>query len=160
MKRGDLFRLLENLEKVKNLQGVRFNYIVDKNKKLINEEIEDIKKAIVPNKKFTEYEQARLKLLSDFATKDDKGYPKYSQQEKMIKFDIPDEKMKDLQVEMSSLLDANKPIIIERDKQMIEYDKFLQENIEMKFVKMNLPDISNEITGEQFEIISMFVNEE
>ena len=36
MKRNELIMLLDNLEKVKNLTGVKFNYVIDKNKKLLS----------------------------------------------------------------------------------------------------------------------------
>lgn len=160
MKRNELISLLDNLEKVKNLTGVKFNYILDKNKKLIQQEIEDMQKQAEPNEKFQDYEKKRLELLTKFAEKEKDGSPKFEQSGGMVRFDIPEKEMKKFQEEMNKLIDEFKPEITARDKQLIEYDKFLQEKIDLKFHLLKLEDISNDITGEQFEAISVFVEEE
>ena len=160
MRRNELITLLENLEKVKNLTGVKFNYVIDKNKKVLTQEIEDIKNVAESSQDFQQYEKQRLLLLQKYAEKEPDGSPKFTQQGGLVKFDIPDTEIANFQDDMNVLIDENKSIITARDKQMVEYEKFLSEDIILEFYKLKLSDISDDINGEQFESISVFVDDE
>lgn len=159
MTRSELFTFIEKLDKIKNLKGVKFNYIIDKNKKLIQQEIEDIKKVIEPTEKFKEYENKRVEILTEFADKNPDGSPKLTQEANgIIKFEIdPDNKK--FQKAINAHIEEYKEVIQDRDKQMFEYNNFLAETADISLFKFKLTDIPEDIIGEQFEVISIFIEE-
>lgn len=159
MKRFELFTLLENLNKLDNLTGVKFNYVIDKNRTLIEKEVEDMKKLNEPSKDFQEYDKIRLQLLQKFADKDEEGNPKFTQENGMVRFDIPEKNMKKFQTELDKNTKDFETAIKERDKQVFEYDKFLQEDCKITFEKLSIDEVDNNINGEQYKIIKHFVAE-
>jgi hypothetical protein len=159
MKRFELFTLLESLDKLDNLTGVKFNYVIDKNRSVIEKEVEDMKKLNEPSKEFADYDKVRLQLLQKFSDKDPQGNPKFTQADGMVKFDIPDKNMKKFQTELDKNTKEFEAAIKERDKQLFEYDKFLQEDAKFTFETLTIEEIDNKINGEQYKIIKHFVAE-
>jgi len=159
MKRFELFTLLDNLDKLDNLTGVKFNYVIDKNREVIEKEVDDMKKLNEPSKDFQDYDKIRLQLLQKFSDKDDDGNPKFTQENGMVKFDIPPSSMKEFQTELENNTKEHESAIKERDKQLFEYDKFLQEEVKITFETLTIKEIDNKINGEQYKIIKHFVAE-
>ena len=157
MKRFELFTLLDNLDKLDNLTGVKFNYVIDKNRELIEKEVADMKKLNEPSAEFQEYDKVRLQLLQKFSEKDAEGNPKFTQANGMVRFDIPDNNMKKFQTELDKNTKEFEKAITERDKQLFEYDKFLQEEYKLTFETLTIKEIDNNINGEQYKIIKHFV---
>lgn len=157
MKRVDLFTLLDSLDKLDNLTGIKFNYVIDKNRTLLEKEVEDMRKLNEPSEDFQSYDKIRLQLLQKFSEKDAEGNPKFTQANGMVRFDIPDANMKKFQGELDKSTKEYEKAIQERDKQVFEYDKFLQEDIKLPFETLTIEEIDNQINGEQYKIIKHFV---
>jgi len=112
MKRIQLFTLLGDLDKLDNLTGVKFNFVVDRNRTIIEKEVEDTKKVSEPSKDFQEYDRKRIELLQKYAEKDDAGNPKFTQaNEGLVRFDIPSNNMKKFQKEMEELMKTSESAI-------------------------------------------------
>ena len=157
MKRFELFTLLGSLDKLDNLTGVKFNYVIDKNRTSISGEVTDMKKLNEPSLEFQEYDKLRLQLLQKHADKNELGQPKFVQSGGMVRFDIPDKNMKKFQSELDNISKEYEKAIKERDKQLFEYDRFMQEDVTLKFETLTIEDIDNQINGEQYKIIKYFV---
>jgi len=157
MKRFELFTLLDSLNKLDNLTGVKFNYVIDKNRTQIEKEVEDMRKLNEPSAEFQAYDKVRLQLLQKYSEKNEKGEPKFTQANGMVRFDIPDSNMKKFQAELDKATKEAEKAIAERDKQVFEYDKFLQEESKLVFETLTIEEIDNQINGEQYKIIKHFV---
>ena len=145
MKTHELFTLLEDLETVNNLKGIKFNSTIDKNRELIESETGGIKKHSKPSPEFENYDNARLEILQKYANKDDNGQPIYTQNEGFVKFDIPPEKQKNLESDVAKLVK--------------EYDRLLLEDVKLEFKTFTLEDLDDNITGDQYKIIKLFLSE-
>ena len=157
MKRFELFTLLDSLDKLDNLTGVKFNYAIDKNREMIQKEVESMKKLNEPSTEFQIYDKIRLQLLQKFADKDESGNPKFAQINNMVRFDIPEKNMKKFQVELDKSTKEYETAIKDRDKQVFEYDKFLQEEVKLNFETFTPKDLDNKINGEQYKIVKHFI---
>jgi len=158
MKRQTLFTLLENLNKLDNLTGVKFNWVIDRNREQLEKETKDIMKVSEPSEKFQEYDKKRIEILQKYSEKDDNGNPKFTQTNQgMVRFDINDKNMKKFQKEIDALTKEFEKEIKDRDKQLFEYDKFLNEEVTPEFEMLTLEDIDEGITGEQFKVVTAFL---
>lgn len=159
MKRSELFVLLKSLNELDDLTGVKFNFVINKNRNLLEHETEDIKKSSKPSEKFQEFEQKRIELIREYSEKDEQGNIKFEDIDGGSKFTIPEKDKKKFQKELSDLSKGYDDVIQERNEQLKEYNKFLQEEVDLQFTTFKLEDISDQITGKQFRIISPFIQE-
>ena len=154
MKRRDLYTHLQSLETVKDLKGVKFAYSIIKNKKKIEEEIKLFEEVIKPSSAYEEYERKRIVLCEIHAEKDTEGRPvvvgdKY----KLIDIDI-------FNAELEKLKGGYQDIIEERISQINEYNKVLDEDIDIDILKINFNDLPSDITPKQLESIDFMINME
>lgn len=155
MKRRDLYNLLAGFELVKDLKGVKFGYARAKNKKLILAELELLDASIKEPVKFSEYDKERVELCKKYCKKDEKGNPVIKDQTYVgLKENI---KFMD---ELKKLQEDFKEVIDERNKQKQEYEKLLDEEIELNFHKILLENIPSDITGAQLELLAPILKEE
>ena len=75
MKNKELQPLLQSIDAVGNLSGVKFVYAIVKNKKLITAELETLQEAIKSSEKFLEYDKERIVICEKHADKEN-GKPK------------------------------------------------------------------------------------
>jgi len=154
MKRKNLFKLQEGISMCGNLKGLKFAYCMAKNKKKIDEEIEFIKEFIKPSEEYLDYDRKRIELAKSCAkVKDGKeevavkdGVESYvmENQEDFNK------KVKELQEEYNDALEGRK-------KQIEDYGKLIEEEIEIELCKIKEKNLPEDITTNQFASISEFI---
>jgi len=155
IQRSVLFQVLTGVELVKDLKGVKFSFIMIKNKKKLLEEIQSLQKAAEPSGKGKEYENARIELCHKYCDKDDRGRSvmlddgTFSGVEDNPEFH---REITELKKEMSEGYE-------ERSKQVDEYNKMLDEEIAFKFYQVDFEDIPSDITPAQMEMIMPLVRE-
>lgn len=150
MKNRDLFRFKAGLESVSKIKGVKFAYAVIKNKKAVVEELEILEKVVEVSDEYKEYEQQRVQLCEKHVDRDGDGNMITSDNTYVITCNkVIFEK------EFDILKKSNINIITEREKQLFEYDKMLNENstILEKLVKVSIDDVPTDISGDELENI-------
>lgn len=152
MKRRELYNYFQALNSVGDLKGVKFAYTIIKNKKVIEEEIKDLEEVVKANPEFEKYEQERIQLCELHSEKDQNGKALIEDQ----KYKIIDQTKFD--VELETLKGKYGESINERFRQIDEYNKMLDENVEMDIKKLNFDDLPENITTDQLESLTFMVN--
>ena len=152
MKRRDLYSYMEALSNVTELKGVKFAYTIIKNKKKIEEEIKILEEVVKASENFSIYEQERIRLCEIHSEKEENGRPVIIEN----KYKILDTEKFDL--ELNVLKEKYMSDILERERQINDYNRMLDENIEMNITKIEYNDIPSEITTNQLESIDFMIN--
>lgn len=153
MLKSKLVELYSNLNKVKELKGVKFAYGIIKNINLIKPEIEVLQKVMEPFADFIAYEKERIELAKKFAEKDKDGNPKIEGNH----FVLAD--IKKFEKDFLKLQKQCEPAIEKRKEQEKEYEKLLKENIEINLHKIKMADVPQDISPEQLEGIFAVIEE-
>ncbi len=152
MKRRDLYNSFQALDVVKDLKGVKFAYALLKNKKKIEEEIKIFEEIIKPNSKFEEYEMQRIKLCELHSEKNEDGTPVIiGDRYKLIDENVFNKELEILKLDYKEFID-------ERMKQINEYNKMLDEDINIEIIKIKFDDIPSNISAKELEDIQFMVD--
>lgn len=154
LKRVKLFKLLQGINVALLLPGAKFAYALVKNKKKIQSELDILKEIAKSTEEPEDFRKKRIDLCEQFCEKDDKKKSiiknnSYCGLEGNKKFNKEVEKLK---LEYKTVLDK-------REKAVGEYDKLLQEEVEVDLHKIILKDIPEDITGQQLEAIQEIIEE-
>lgn len=152
MKNKDLYSYIQALIDVGDLKGVKFAYSVIKNKKKIEEEIILLEEVIKPNVLFEEYEKKRVSLCEVYSEKDENGKPVII----MDKYKLTD--LNKFNDELNILKNEYKEVVDERTRQINEYNKLLDEDIIIDFIKIDFNELPDNITPKQLENINFMVD--
>lgn len=154
LKKRDVLMLHQNLPKLGNLKGVKLSFAIAKNKKIVEEEAEALVEAVAMTDEYKKYEEERLKLCKKYASKDDSGNPVLVADDYLIKDQVAfDEAIKELN-------DANTELIEERDKQVEEGNKLLDEYSSIKLHKIKYEYIPDDVTIAQMDILLPLIAED
>jgi hypothetical protein len=155
MKNVDLFRLREGLNDVSNLKGVKFAYVVLKNKKIVEEEIETLQKSVEMSLQFQEFERKRIGLCEQFSEKNKDGSPIII----INAYSIPDRET--FESEVSQLKNKYLECVLEREKQLREYDKLLNEESDVinRLSKININNVPDDISATQLDAIKEIIED-
>jgi len=155
MKNVDLFRLREGLNDVSNLKGVKFAYVVLKNKKLIEEEIETLQKSIEMSPEFQEFERKRISLCEQFSDKNKDGSPVIINNA----YTIPNKL--EFENEVAVLKKQYLEYVTEREEQLSDYDKLLKEDSDLldKLAKVKIVHIPDDISATQLDSIKEIIED-
>jgi len=156
MKKNEILTLFRNLNTLGQLQGVRFAYAVSRNLAVLKPEIEALEKASFPTPEFLEMDKERIKLVEEYAEKDEKGNPK----KKGNEYVIPEDKQGDFKNAFEVFKLEHKELFDAREKQIDEYNALLQTESEVKLHKVSLADVPQKITVQQMNSISSFVSDD
>ena len=153
MKNSALVSLFQNLSAIKGLHGVKFNYSVAKNVRLLKGIIEDFESAIKTGDSYLEYDRKRIELGKEHANKDEKGEPIVIDG----KFDVKD--MSLFEQAYKELEEEYKEAISEHGKKIEELNALLEEESSVELHKISLDDVPSDITTEQLAGIFDIINE-
>ena len=149
MKNKDLQLLLQGIGSCSNLKGIKFVYSLAKNKKAIEKEVDVLQAAIVPSKEFVEYEKKRIKLCNKYAEKDESGKSKMEVIGKRgeSEFVFVEENRKIFSKELEVLRKEYKEVMEARDRQIKEFNKFLEKENDFEPYVIAYEDIPEDITS-------------
>jgi hypothetical protein len=150
MKNKDLDEFKRGLESVGKLKGVRFQYAVIKNKKLVEDELEIINKTIEYTPAYSEYESKRVAICEKYVDRTDSGDMIIENNNYVITTN------KELfEKEFDALKTEYATTIADRTNQIKEYEKLLIEesSISEKLIKVSATILPDDMTGEQMEAI-------
>lgn len=163
MKNIDLFvlgeSLKENLESLKQLKGAKFTFMITKNIDILENEMKRISSHVNPTEKYKEFENKRIELCVNFCKKDENNNLIYKTIDNSQEYDIDitDSKWID---SINKLKDEYNDSIKIRDKQINDYNKLLDENTDIIFNKINIDDISDDVSLEHMLLLKSFIIEE
>jgi len=165
IKRKELFLLQKAFVAVKDLKGIKFAYAIAKNNKLINSEIETLQEIIKPDEKYGEYDQKRIELCEKFCEKDENGKPKKidirNRENKIIGYNyVGLESNSEFKEKLKVFMKENKEIIDSQKEKEKEYNKLLDEKVDINIYKIKLEDIDENITPAQMDGIVLLINED
>lgn len=153
LKRVEVLQLFEGLNTLQNLKGAKFAYMCAKNKEIMKTEVKATKGAYMPSEKLKEFEGKRIVLCEKYADKDDNENPviingAYSL---VINKDV-------FEKELKKLTKGYKEFIDENTAKMTEYRKFLDEEIDIELVSVDLVEVPKEINGRQMDVIFKLID--
>lgn len=152
----DLFKLMEGINKVSDLRGVKFVYCLAKNAPVLEAELEALQKADVFTADYKIYNDARIKICEKFAKKDEADEPVL----KDNKFQFESENRKAFNKTMEKLQEEHKKTIDLRIIQEKEYTELMDKPAsELDFHKMGRDDLPEDITVAQGKMISAFLED-
>ena len=156
MKNQELFELNNTLKSIKGVTGVKFNYAIARNKRIVKEELECLQEGIKPSESYTELEKKRVELCEQYATKDEKGKPIIEDN----KYDIVE--IDKFNEELKSLRDDYKETLIERTAQVNNYSKLLNENVreDLELYLIAIEDLPDSLTTEMIENLYSLIRKE
>jgi hypothetical protein len=153
MKNQEILSLYENLHQL-NLKGVKFSYAVAKNIALLKPEVESLQKAIEQSEDFKKFEQERVELAKKHAKKNENGEPIEEKGQYII------EDKEAFKKDFTDLKEKNKEVVEAREEQIKEFNELLEKENEIKFHKISIKDVPEDITTVQMNQIYSLISEE
>jgi hypothetical protein len=153
MKNKEVFNLLQSLNSIKGLKGVRFNYAVAKNISKLESETESMKKSIEVSPEFKAYDDARIELAKSHAKKDEKGSPIIENNQFIL------EDKEKFTKEFDELKEKNKEVISAREEQIKDFESLLEEESDIETFKIKISEVPEEITTEQMTALLPLIEE-
>jgi len=119
MKNKFLESLIRGIDAAGNVGDIKFRYALAKNRKKLIEEISSMNEMLKPSTEFNEYDRERMDLAAKMANKDKNGKP-------IVENDayVFSDKSK-FKKEFEKLKKENKKVLDEREKQIKEFNDFL-----------------------------------
>lgn len=148
MKRRTILNMWQAINKLEGLKhDIRFSYFLAKNKVALKPEIEAFEQAQKPSEAYIEFENKRIELAQKHADKDASGNPKIHNGQYVI-FDSKTE----FEGDIKKLKTKFKTSIEEREKQLVEYVKMLDENVDFPLTRIKFDQLPKQIEAQFLEI--------
>jgi pyruvate-formate lyase len=151
--REEFLNLYQTLSQLGNLKGVKFAYIIAKNKEVIKPELVAIQEAGKMKDNYKEYDKERVELNEKYALKEKDGKPVIKDENYQIKDKETFEKA------LKELQEKHKEAIDEREAQIKEVNDLVKEEIEMDLKTLPLAIVPEDITVRQMESLSIIITE-
>jgi antirestriction protein len=135
------------------LKGVKFAYILSKNKAVIEPELNAVREASKVADNFNEFEKERIELNEKYAVKDKDGKPVIKEENYQISDKVAFDK------ELNKLKEKHKEAIEERENQVKEVDELQKEEIELELREIPLDIVPQDITVSQMDSLSLLIKE-
>lgn len=165
MTKKTYLEMWSTLKQVEELKGksenmVKFRYAIAKNITMIEAESKILQKCVELKPNYKEYDKMRIALCEVHATKDENGKAILTNNQ----YDLVDEtgQLKKEFIQGHDLLkEAHKEALEERDLQIADYEKLLDEECELKFYKFSIEIIPDDISGPLMkQLMPCFIEEE
>lgn len=158
--RNDISRLFQGLDSVSHIRHLRFSYAVTKNLRFLREELETLQKVVDIPEEAKPYDNKRLELAKQYATKDADGNPvkinsgrsydftsaNYADFEKALE---KVQGQKDFKDSYSAFKQHNEKV-----------KEFMEETIEINYHIIKYEDLPLDLSAAQLDMIFEFVSEE
>ena len=150
MKKKDVIGLYQGLNNVGLLKGARFTYAVARNLAELKVEIEALQKSVEPSKQYLEYDEKRVELAKKYAKKNEAGEAVLENRDYVL------EDKEGFNAAIVILQEEYKQALEEREQQVKEYEKTLDDDIDVKLYMLSPDSLPDDITAQQtFSIISI-----
>jgi len=162
MKNADLGEILRKLDSLGNLKGVKFCHAVSRNKAKLLKKTKEFAKAAKPYKEFEEFQNKTRELFLDYALKDEKGAVKVVVENGQRINKLDPEKKEEYEAAVVALKDEYTDAVEAREKQMEEYNEFMEEEVDkdFSFYMVKMENVPEDINCSQMDAILPFLEEE
>ena len=138
----DLWNAIARLEEFKS--DIKFSYFLAKNKMIIKEDIQLLEEIQKPSVDFSEFESKRVTLLQTYADKDRTGRAQYCSQSNQYILTVNRQQFEE---EFAKLRDEYRETLLARERQMKGFTEILNEEIQIKLMKIKLSNLPKEIAS-------------
>lgn len=152
MTNKDKIRLYNSLSSL-NVKGVKFNYAVAKNISILEKDIEAFKKVLEPKESYTTYDKERAELAIKHSKKDKDGNPEVKDKNYVIEDEAKFEKA------FNTLKETHKEAIAEREAQVEEYNKLLDEDSSVELYMIPKEELSDDLSTQELLSVIQIVKD-
>lgn len=157
LKNKEVLSLYYALASLGTLKGVKFNYVVDRNRKRLRKIVESLEEQNKFSPEYEEYDKERVKINEDFSEKNADGSLKMVTHQSVTRYIIDSTRREEFDKLQAELKGKYKKANEEREEQVKEFKKLLEEESDFVPYPLEVNCIPDDITGSQFEIISAFL---
>jgi len=158
MKNIDVFNLQQSINELLDVRGIKLAYAIAKNKRIIDEEIKAMRESVKPSEAFTAYEKEARLLFENYAILDKNGKPKKFTENGQEVIKIDPEKVGEHKAAEEALQERHAETIKEREGQLEDWNKFLQEEHDgLDLHKVKEENLNDNLTAKQISIIFEFI---
>lgn len=151
LKRKTVLNVYDILSGLKGSYNQKFKYALKKNKDILKSEVDALEEAKKTNcARFEEFEQKQTEKLRECVEFDENGQPVYMGPERIK---IRDDKAEEFKAAMLLLEETYKDALLEREKELKEYNELLEGEIELEIHNFNNDDIPVELDQDKYDII-------
>lgn len=151
MKNKDLFKFVDNFDKLSTLKGIKYTIAITKNYRKFKSEVELFRDSI-KNDKYIEYLKYKEEIQIKHSNKDENDKPIIINNT----YKIVD--LIEFNKDIDSLKLEYKDTIDDQLKSELELNKILEEDIEFKIYKLDEDDLPDNITPLQLDLIYDIIN--
>ena len=156
MTKQEALNLYNGLQNVSNLKGAKWAYAIARNVEKLRPEVEALRKAYTMSEEFADYEGKRLELAQKYSVKE-KNVPKTVKIGQTEEYLIADKDK--FNQEVAKLQKKYNKAIVERKKQLKDFNEILGEKIEIDLYMIDSDYIPEEITSGQVSAIMPIIRE-
>lgn len=156
MKYSDVLDRHEKLSSIEDIKGVKVNYAISRNISILKPVIDSLMICLKSSDRYKEYEKKRLKIAEKHAQKDKVGKPVI--EDNIFIGLIGNE---EFTKEFEALKEEYKDALIEKEKQIDEYNSMLDEDIKEEIIPhlIKIEDIPEDITTKQMNALCPFITD-
>lgn len=155
MKRKNITASIKALDDVSEIKGLKFAYVVLKNRKKlelqITEDQEIFAKILEASEGYRMFEQKRLSLCELYSLKDENNKPITENDQYKI------DNMEKFNEELNILTEEYKDDIEKRQSQIQEYNKLMEEDLEITFNKVTFLELPLELSEKQLRSLDFMI---
>jgi len=156
LKRVEVLNVYTVLTNMKGNYVPKLKYALKRNKDLIGKEYDKINESSESKvEKFKEYEDKRMEKISICAERDEQGR---AIQETPNTIKIQKDKLEEFKTFIAALNEEYKETLEERKKEIKDFEKSLEEEIEIEAYKISNDLIPEDLSQEQYEILFPLIN--
>jgi len=157
IKRRKVGARIEAMKKTGQATGSKFRYAYSKNLKLLTDEIEAYQEIMKPDDKFLEYQNKLNVLRVEHAKKEEKTGAPMSETNNRGEMNYVFENARKYDSEYKKLKAEYQSVIDEREKQIKEFDSYLDGTVSFSFHKITDVDVPESLTAEQYSGIFFMI---
>jgi len=136
--------------------NVKFHYLMLKNRRIMEPEVESLQKSNSPPEGFADFEKKRMALCDEFSDKDEDG-------KAVIKpdnsFQIAVETKEDFEKGLEDLKEEFSEVVKTMDNNRKEFADLLKEEIEIELVSVPVSIIQEDLVGRDVDLLFDFIDE-
>ena len=145
-----------NMKGLKELRGMKFAYALNKNIKILNDEIATFTPLIETSEEFKTFENERKELCELHCERDENGEMILIENNTQYAIDITSKEWQSAYKELENKFETT---IKERSKQIEDYGAFLLDESNISLHKIEIDNVPDNISVEEFELIQSFIKD-
>lgn len=147
MKYKEVVALWNAIFEISGKKGTKFAYAVIKTKQNITPVVDELMKLQLPPRDYVAYDTKRIEICKEYSEKDEKGNPKTNGNN----FIIAEDRKAEFEAKIVEHNEANSEVQKAFLNQVCDYNKKLDENVEVNIHKIPLSQFPPDMSTEELE---------